>query len=110
MTMLGVCSACLAAMARRGAADPKQSAEQGDAEAMPHPRENGSLAGGVDHSRTELSAPGTPMDENQNPLRWGRSAKRSASRTSLRAKVLGLPSPLTREPPRRCRTERRSYH
>ena len=43
------------------------------------------------------------MAENQNPLRWGRSAKRSASRTSLRAKVLGLPSPLTREPPRRRR-------
>ena len=38
--MLGVCSACLAAMARRGAADPKQSA-CGNAEAMPHPRENG---------------------------------------------------------------------
>ena len=42
--MLGVCSACLAAMARAGAADPKQSA-CGDAEAMPHPRENGCFPG-----------------------------------------------------------------
>ena len=65
MTMLGVWSACLAAMARRGAADPKQSAEQGDAEAMPHPRENGRLERGKDHSRTELSASGTPVDDNQ---------------------------------------------
>ena len=41
MAMLGVCSA---AMARRGAADPKQSA-CGDAEAMSHPRENGCFPG-----------------------------------------------------------------
>ena len=41
MAMLGVCSAT---MARRGAADPRQSAA-GDAEAMPHPRENGCFPG-----------------------------------------------------------------
>ena len=54
MTMLGVCSTCLAAMARGGAADPKQSAEQGDAEAVPHPRENGCFPGLWQERRTPL--------------------------------------------------------
>ena len=52
--MLGVCSACLAAMARGGAADPKQSALRGDAEAMPHPRENGCFPGLWQEGRTTL--------------------------------------------------------
>ena len=54
MTMLGVCSTCLAAMARGGAADPKQSALRGDAEAMPHPRENGCFPGLWQEGRTTL--------------------------------------------------------
>ena len=102
--MLGVWSACLAAMARAGAADPKQSA-CGNAEAMPHPRENGRLERGKDHSRTELSASGTPVAENQNPLRWGRAARKAQrfAHVCARAKTSGLPLPLTREPPRRRR-------
>ena len=101
--MLGVCSATFRGDGARWGSG-SQAERLRDAEAMPHPRENGRLERGKDHSRTELSASGTPTDENQNPLRWGRSAKHSASRTSLRAsKTSGLPLPLTREPPRRRR-------
>ena len=75
---------------------------------MPHPRENGRLERGKDHSRTELSASGTPVAENQNPLRWGRAARKAQrfAHVCARAKTSGLPLPLTHEPPRRRRIRR----
>ena len=101
-------------MARGGAADPKQSALRGDAEAMPHPRENGCFPGLWQERRTPLGL---------NLLLQGRlwmkirpvaivampQRKHSASRTSPRAsKTLGQPLPLTREPPRRRSIELRT--
>ena len=102
--MLGVCSACLAAMARRGAADPKQSAEQGDAEAMPHPRENGPL---WQEGRTTLGLHSALPGRLWMKIKIrcdGAAAQSTALRARLRAsKDLGAAFRLTREPPRRRR-------
>ena len=113
--MLGVCSAsCRGDGARWGSPAERRAGRSwihGEAEpAQMLPR---TRAGATDPSRAEPTATGAPMDENQARCEIVAMPQRkhSASRTLLRAsKTLGLPLPLTREPPRRRSIERRSYH
>ena len=114
MTMLGVCPASCRDEARGGAA--QQSAEQGEAGSMAKLNPRRCFPGLAQERRTPLGLSLLlqgrlwmkirPVAIVAMPQR-----KHSASRTSLRAsKTSGLRLPLTREPPRRRRIERRSYH
>ena len=112
--MLGVCSACLAAMARGGAADPKQSALRGDAEAMPHPRENGCFPGLWQEGRTTLglnsALPGRLWLKIKIRCDGPQRKAQRFAHVCARAKTSGLPLPLTREPPRRRRIKATRFH
>ena len=90
---------------RRWRAGQRTQASAGDAEAMPHPRENGCAA--------DPAGGGTLLGLNSaSGTRWMKikircdGPQRKAQRFAhvcARAKTSGLPSPLTREPPRRRR-------
>ncbi len=110
MTMLGVCSAsCRGDGARWGSGS--QAERLRDAEAMPHPRENGCFPGLWQEGWTTLglnsALPGRLWLKIK--IRCDGAAAQSTAlraRRCARAKTSGLPLPLTREPPRRRRIRR----
>ena len=107
--------ACLAAMARRGAADPKGRAPA----EMPLPlrapaRDSQDWKEGSAPLGPRPSRPGTtPVDDNQPPMRYRCDATAQAQRfahVAAREQDLGAAFTLTREPPRRRRIKATRFH